>query len=197
MIDLRKTVFARSAASKKDFPADGKKQIVFAGRSNVGKSSTINALVGKRNFAKVSSRPGKTVYVNLFDADGAFWLIDLPGYGYAQTSEAEKRRFSTLINEYFDSQSSVISKLYIIVDIRHKPTDDDILMIDFARRMNISFAVIANKSDKIKSSSVNDQVKLIADVLKLDKEVPVFVFSAEKPVNRDVIVSDMIKSIDV
>ncbi len=196
MIYFNKSSFVKSAAERKDFPADSKRHIVFAGRSNVGKSSTINAIVGKHNFARVSSKPGKTVYVNFFDVDGAFWLADLPGYGYAKTSETEKRRFSALINDYFDSESQKIAKLFIIVDIRHEPTSDDIIMLDFARRMGIKTSVIANKADKIKKTEIAGKLEIVSSTLRLDKKEPLFFFSAEKPLNKDKIVNDIIKALN-
>ena len=195
MITFTKTVFVKSAAKTSDFPRDELKHIVLAGRSNVGKSSAINSLVCRKNFARVSATPGKTVFVNFFKVDEAFWLVDLPGYGFAKTSEAERKRFSSLIDEYFKTQKNKIATLYLLVDARHKPTADDVAMLDYAKAEGIKTTVIASKSDKLKKNEIDPSLLLIKETLSFKSTDTIIPFSAEKNFNRDLFISDIIKAV--
>lgn len=179
-MDFRKTVFVRSAASQRDFPRDGLRRVVFAGRSNVGKSSTINRIVGKKGFARVSSVPGKTVFVNLFQVEGKGWLVDLPGYGYSKTSKEERERYSRLIEDYFAADRENISRIYLIVDARHKPTADDVTMCDWFKGTGCPVIVVANKLDKLKKSEIEPNLALIRQTLTLPEDALLIPFSAEK-----------------
>ena len=194
MLDFRKTEFVRSAASGKDFPKDANPRVVFAGRSNVGKSSTLNALVDHKNFAKVSSVPGKTIFVNLFRTCGSLWLVDLPGYGYAKRSQSEQERFSKLIEGYFAADRENIARLYIIVDLRHAPTKDDCQMAEWARYYQVPFTVIGNKLDKLRPSQIEPAVQLARETLGLQDEV-LIPFSAEKKTGRDLLIGDILNAI--
>ena len=191
-MNLNKTVFVRSAASAKDFPSDAQKRFVFVGRSNVGKSSTINSIVGKKGFAKVSSMPGKTVYVNLFNVEDKAWIIDLPGYGYSKTSKVERERYSKLIDDYFARDMANISRIYVILDIRHKPTADDQMMVEWIRAYDLPMTIVANKLDKLKKSQVEPALALIRETLQLDESVKLIPYSAEKNEGRDALISDML-----
>ncbi len=194
-MNINKTVFIKSVASQRDFPKDLKKQILFAGKSNVGKSSTINALVGRKNFARVSAKPGKTVFVNLFDVDKSFWLVDLPGYGFSLTSEAERQRYSKLIDDYFADQSCKVARLYIIVDARHEPTNNDCNMVTYARECNLPMTIIANKIDKLKPSQIQPSIDLIRETLELTDEDLIIPFSAEKGTNKGLIIDDIKRAV--
>ncbi|MBO5973835.1 MAG: YihA family ribosome biogenesis GTP-binding protein [Clostridia bacterium] len=194
-MNINKTVFVKSVASQRDFPKDLKKQILFAGKSNVGKSSTINALVGRKNFARVSAKPGKTVFVNLFDVDKSFWLVDLPGYGFSLTSEAERQRYSKLIDDYFADQSCKVARLYIIVDARHEPTNNDCNMVTYARECNLPMTIIANKIDKLKPSQIQPSIDLIRETLELTEEDLIIPFSAEKGTNKGLIIEDIKRAV--
>ena len=187
-MDFRKTVFVRSAASQRDFPRDGLRRVVFAGRSNVGKSSTINRIVGKKGFARVSSVPGKTVFVNLFQVEGKGWLVDLPGYGYSKTSKEERERYSRLIEDYFAADRENISRIYLIVDARHKPTADDVTMCDWFKGTGCPVIVVANKLDKLKKSQVEPALELIRETLELTEKDILLPFSAEKGDGRDALI---------
>ncbi len=191
-MNLNKTKFIRSAASPKDFPTGDAKRFVFVGRSNVGKSSTINCLVGKKGFAKVSSMPGKTVFVNMFNVEDKAWIIDLPGYGYSKTSKDERARYSALIDKYFECDMENISRIYVIVDIRHKPTADDQTMVEWIRAYNLPMTIVANKLDKLKKSQIQPALDLIRETLLLDEDTPLIPFSADKGDGRDLLVADML-----
>lgn len=192
-MNFSKAEFVRSAASAKDFPRDQMPRVLFAGRSNVGKSSTINTLLQRKNFARVSASPGKTVYVNLFSVDQALWFVDLPGYGYAKVSHKEKERFSQLIEEYMHADRENVGRAYLIVDARHAPTGDDVIMADWFRAHNVPMAVIANKCDKLKKSEIEPNMARIRQVLSLDEDAPLFPFSAEKATGREEVRRDILK----
>ena len=193
-MNFQKVDFLISAASPKDFPKTRLPEIAFAGKSNVGKSSTINAVVGKKGFARVSSVPGKTVFVNLFRTCDKLWLVDLPGYGYAKRSQAEQERFSKLIEGYFAADRENIARLYIIVDLRHAPTMDDCQMADWARYYQVPFTVIGNKLDKLRPSQIEPAVQLARETLGLQDEV-LIPFSAEKKTGRDLLITDILNAI--
>ena len=179
MINLQMAEFVRSAAKKEDFPRDGLPQIVFSGRSNVGKSSVINRLLGRKNFARVGSAPGKTTHINYFKIDGKFYLVDLPGYGYAKVSLAEKQRWGRLMEEWF-ADNSLMTLGLMIVDSRHKPTADDCTMAQWFKNSGKPFAVVANKLDKLRKSDIEPNLARIRETLELDDDVKVIPFSAEK-----------------
>ncbi|MEA4921314.1 MAG: ribosome biogenesis GTP-binding protein YihA/YsxC [Clostridiaceae bacterium] len=191
-MNFNKTVFIRSAASIKDFPKDEQKRFVFVGRSNVGKSSTINRIVGKKGFARISSMPGKTVFVNLFNVEDKAWIVDLPGYGYSKTSKDERERYSKLIDDYFACDMDKISRIYVILDIRHKPTADDQTMFEWIRAYDLPVTIVANKLDKLKSSQVQPALDLIRETLSLDANTRLIPFSAERGDGRDALISDML-----
>ena len=171
--------FVRSAAKPTDFPRDGLPQIVFAGRSNVGKSSAINRLLNRKNFARVGSAPGKTTHINYFLIDKKLYLVDLPGYGYAKVSKEERDRWGKLIEAWFaDTGRMALGAL--IVDARHKPTADDCTMADVFLNSGKPFAVVANKLDKLKKNEIEGNLLQIKETLDLPESVSVIPFSAEK-----------------
>ena len=178
-VNLQKAEFVLSAAAPKDFIQDGLPQVAFAGRSNVGKSSAINRLLGRKNFARVGAAPGKTVHINYFRIDKTFYLVDLPGYGYAKVSQAEKARWGRLMEEWF-ADSSLMTLGLQIVDARHKPTADDCTMAAFFKNSGRPFAVVANKLDKLRKSDIEPNLARIRETLELDKSVRLIPFSAEK-----------------
>ena len=179
MIHLQNAEFVRSAAKKEDFPRDGLPQIVFSGRSNVGKSSVINRILNRKNFARVGNAPGKTSHINYFRIDGKFYLVDLPGYGYAKVSQAEKARWARLIQSWFDDPG-LMTLGCMLVDARHKPTADDCTMAEFFKNSGRPFAVVANKLDKLRKSDIEPNLARIRETLELDEPVKLIPFSAEK-----------------
>ena len=188
-LNFNKPEFVRSAAKKEDFPRDGLPQIVFSGRSNVGKSSVINRLLGRKNFARVGSAPGKTTHINYFRIDGKAYLVDLPGYGYAKVSQAEKARWARLMESYFQSESEVLTAGVLIVDIRHQPTANDLTMHQWFRQSGCPEIVVANKLDKLKKSQVEPALQLIRETLELGEEDVLLPFSAEKGTGKEELIS--------
>ncbi|MCI9424154.1 MAG: YihA family ribosome biogenesis GTP-binding protein [Flavonifractor sp.] len=178
-VNLQKAEFVRSAAKAGDFPRDGLPQVAFAGRSNVGKSSVINRLLNRKNFARVGAAPGKTTHINYFLIDGKFYLVDLPGYGYAKVSKAEKERWGRLMEEWF-ADNGLMTLGIMLVDARHKPTADDCTMAQWFKASGRPFAVAANKLDKLRKSDIVPNLARIRETLELDESVTVVPFSAEK-----------------
>ena len=153
--------------------------IAFAGRSNVGKSSVINRLLNRKQFAKVGATPGKTVHVNYFQIDRKLYFIDLPGYGFAKVSQSEKDRWAELMENFFSDPMAYDSGV-LIVDARHKPTADDVRMADYFRDTGKHFLVVANKLDKLKKSEIEPSLQIIRDTLQLGGNNILIPFSAEK-----------------
>ena len=182
-MNIQNTEFVISAAKKADFPRDQLPQVVFAGRSNVGKSSVINCLLGRKNFARVGNSPGKTTHINYFRVDNQLYLVDLPGYGYAKVSQAERARWGRLIEQWFQDPSLMTLGIQI-VDARHKPTADDCTMIECFKQSGKPFIVVANKLDKLKKSEIEPNLLQIRSTLQLDDPVKVIPFSAEKKIGR-------------
>lgn len=192
-LNLNNAQFVRSAAGPKDFPRDRLPQVVFAGRSNVGKSSVINRLLNRKNLAKVGSAPGKTTHINYFLIDERLYLVDLPGYGYARVSQAEKARWGRLIESWF-ADTQLMTLGVSIVDARHKPTADDRTMAEWFKGSGKPFVVVANKLDKLKKSEVEPNLALIRQTLELGPEVELVPFSAEKGDGRQRLL-DIIQSL--
>ncbi|MCI8915374.1 MAG: YihA family ribosome biogenesis GTP-binding protein [Oscillospiraceae bacterium] len=187
--------FVRSAAKPSDFPRDGLPQVVFAGRSNVGKSSVINRLLNRKNFARVGSAPGKTTHINYFSIDQKLYLVDLPGYGYAKVSKQERDRWGRLIEAWFaDTQRMALGML--IVDARHKPTADDCTMAQVFLDSGRPFLVVANKLDKLKKSEIQGNAQLIRDTLSLPEAVPLILFSAEKGEGKAELLGQILKHLE-
>ena len=184
MINLQMAEFVRSAAKKEDFPRDGLPQIVFSGRSNVGKSSVINRLLGRKNFARVGSAPGKTTHINYFRIDGKFYLVDLPGYGYAKVSNEIKAKWGKMIERYLHG-SKQLRAVFLLIDIRHDPSANDKTMYDWVVHQGFEPIIIATKLDKIKRSQVQKQIKAIKEGLNLLPGTKVIPFSAETKQGRD------------
>ena len=182
-MNLNNVEFLISAAAPKDFPAVRMPEIAFAGKSNVGKSSVINRILQRKNFARVGEKPGKTVHVNYFLVDKACYFVDLPGYGYAQVSQKEKERWGKLMENYFAAQR--IDLGILIVDSRHPPTNNDITMAGWFLDSGCPFVVVANKLDKLKKSEIEPNLQTIREDLDLPDECPVIPFSAEKGTGRE------------
>lgn len=186
-MNLHNVEFLISAASNRDFPKTRLPEIAFAGKSNVGKSSVINRILQRKNFARVGEKPGKTIHVNYFTIDKTCYFVDLPGYGFAKVSQAEKDRWAKLMESYFAANR--IDLGIMIVDARHAPTNNDITMAKWFLDGDCPFVVVANKLDKLKKSEIAPNLETIRQDLELPEECPVIPFSAEKGTGRDELVS--------
>ncbi len=193
MMNLQKVEFIRSAAQPNSFPRDGLPQIAFAGKSNVGKSSVLNCVLQRKNFARVGQKPGKTIHINYFRIDDKAYFVDLPGYGYAQVAASEKERWGKLMESYF-AMPEMITLGVMIVDARHKPTQLDCVMADLFRSTGSPFLVVANKLDKLKKSEIEPNMACIRETLCLSDDVPLIPFSAEKGTGRDLLVSEIFRA---
>ena len=188
-LNVNKTEFAKSAASREQFIQSSVPCVAFAGKSNVGKSSVINRLLNRKNFARVGSEPGKTVHVNYFLIDGKLYLVDLPGYGYAKVSRSERERWGRLMEDFF--AAGLFRLGVMIVDARHKPTADDITMAQWFKDSGCPLVVVANKLDKLKKSEIEPNLALIRATLTLPDDVRIIPFSAEKGQGRDELMNEL------
>ena len=194
-MNLQKVEFLKSAARPNDFIADGRPQIAFAGKSNVGKSSVLNCVLQRKNFARVGQKPGKTIHINYFEVDGQTYFVDLPGYGYAQVAASEKERWGKLMEAYF-ARAEDITLGVMIVDARHEPTKLDCVMAELFQSTGRPFVVVANKLDKLKKSEITPNMDRIRATLKLSEETPLIPFSAEKGSGRAELVSAILRAVE-
>lgn len=192
-MNFQNVEFLISAASTGDFPKNRLPEIAFAGKSNVGKSSVINRLLQRKNFARVGDKPGKTVHVNYFVIDRKCYLVDLPGYGFAKVSQQEKDRWGRLMEDYFAAQR--INLGVLIVDYRHPPTNNDITMANWFLDSGCPFVVVANKMDKLKKSELKPNLEVIRRDLGLPDSCPVIPFSAEKGDGREELVRQILSAV--
>lgn len=189
-MNLQKAEFVISVADLNKVPLDGLPQIVFSGKSNVGKSSVINRVLQRKNFARVGESPGKTTHINFFRIDSKAYFVDLPGYGYAKVPKTEKERWAKLMEAYF-AHPDWISLGILIVDARHKPTENDVTMANYFKASGRPFLVVANKLDKLKKSELEPNMALIRQTLALDETTKLIPFSAEKGTGRDELVREI------
>ena len=191
-MNLHNAEFIRSVTAVADCPRDGLPQIAFAGKSNVGKSSVINKLLLRKNFARVGEAPGKTTHINFFRIDNKIYLVDLPGYGYAKVSMKEKERWGRLMEAYFAAEDTIDYGV-MLVDARHKPTANDVIMADYFKASGKPFAVVANKLDKLKKSEIEPNLDCIRQTLMLPEDVPLIPFSAESGLGREALLGIILK----
>ena len=193
-LNVNKAEFIKSAASPKQFIQSSIPSVVFAGKSNVGKSSVINRMLNRKNFARVGASPGKTIHVNYFFIDQKIYFVDLPGYGYAKVSQAERDRWGKLMEDFF-ATPGLIDLGVMIVDARHKPTADDVTMAEWFKSSGCRLVVVANKLDKLKKSEIEPNMQQIRDTLTLPDEVLLIPFSAEKGQGRELLLAEIVKLI--
>ena len=190
-LNVNKAEFIKSAANPAGFIRSELPNIVFSGKSNVGKSSVINRLLNRKNFARVGQSPGKTIHVNYFLIDKKAYFVDLPGYGYAKVSRSEKERWGKLMEQFFASEG-LITLGVMIVDARHKPTADDVTMAQWFKSSGCPMVVVANKCDKLKKSEIEPNMALIRETLELNEDTVLIPFSAEKGNGKDALMSEIL-----
>lgn len=180
-----------SAVRRSQYPDDGLPEFMLVGRSNVGKSSFINTLVNRKSIARISSRPGKTQTLNFYLVNQNFFLVDVPGYGYAAVDKKTQEKFGKMIEEYLEKRTE-LKRVYMLVDFRHKPTEDDVLMYNFLKYYNIPVTVVATKVDKVGSSKMDKNKKIILDTLDLVMGDDLVLFSSVTKLGRE----DVLKRIE-
>lgn len=190
-LNVNKAEFIKSAANPAGFIRSELPNIVFSGKSNVGKSSVINRLLNRKNFARVGQSPGKTIHVNYFLIDKKAYFVDLPGYGYAKVSRSEKERWGKLMEQFFAAEG-LITLGVMIVDSRHKPTADDVTMAQWFKSSGCPMVVVANKCDKLKKSEIEPNMALIRETLELNEDTMLIPFSAEKGNGKDALMSEIL-----
>ncbi|MFJ8512551.1 ribosome biogenesis GTP-binding protein YihA/YsxC [Lysinibacillus xylanilyticus] len=168
-----------SAVRPDQYPEDGLPEFALAGRSNVGKSSFINRMIGRKALARISSKPGKTQTLNFYKIEEQLFFVDVPGYGYAKVSKTEREAWGKMIERYFTGRNE-LKAVVQIVDLRHPPTADDRMMYDFLKHYNIPVIVIATKADKIPKGKWDKHKKVVKETLDMEKNDPLIVFSSEK-----------------
>ena len=184
-----KTVELKSIAVRtSQYPEDNLPEFLLVGRSNVGKSSFINTLIERKNYAHTSSKPGKTTTLNFYEVNKEFYIVDVPGYGYALGGKDKQRKFGMMIEEYLKTRATM-KKVFLLVDYRHKPTEDDCLMYNFLNYYNIDVEVIATKYDKVNKSVRIKQDKVITETLKLPDDKPFIPFSTVTKKGKDEVYS--------
>lgn len=176
---IKQAEFLKSAVDKASLPPEDRLEFMFCGRSNVGKSSFINMLCNNHKLARTSSNPGKTQTLNFFEINREFYFVDVPGYGYARVSKSIKENFGKMIEEYVTTRKA-LKMVFLLVDFRHKPTEDDILMFNFLKYHNLPVTVIATKSDKIKNSERKKCKETILEALNLGENDRLIITSSEK-----------------
>ncbi len=165
-------------------PENSRPEVAFAGKSNVGKSSLINALMNRKSLARTSSQPGKTQTINFYNVNDSIYFVDLPGYGYAQASEHVKAQWGRMIENYL-YQSKQLKAVFLLIDIRHKPSGNDCMMYDWIRNHGFRPIIIATKQDKINRSQLQKQIKLIRETLQVEEDTIIIPFSASTKQGRE------------
>jgi len=176
--------FVTSAVRKSQYPIDKKIEFLLVGRSNVGKSSVINALINRKNLARTSSIPGKTQTLNFYLINNDFYFVDVPGYGFAKVSKKLKNKFGEMIEDYLKEREN-LKMVFMIIDIRHKPTEDDILMYNYLKYYNIPVTIIATKADKISKNNYDKSKKIVKESLKIDNDTNIILFSSHTKQGKD------------
>lgn len=195
-MEISEAVLLTSAPSKKEWPVSELPELVLAGRSNVGKSSFINALCRRKKLAYVGNTPGKTRLLNFFQLNQQFVFVDVPGYGYANISKAQLQRFGDMMEDYFKDRVQK-KGVVLLIDARHLPSEDDHLMLDFVRYYNMPLIIIATKTDKVAPTRLAHQLAKIRADLCLQPSEPLFPFSATNPTNKDEIWASMISVLGI
>jgi GTP-binding protein len=193
-MEIKQSEFITSAVKPEQYPDDGRIEIAFVGRSNVGKSSLINTLTNRRKLVKVSGTPGKTRLINFFLINNSFYFVDLPGYGYAKVSKSEKATWGKMMEQYLINRPQ-LKKVALLVDSRHKPTEDDLLMYNWIKHYGYEVVVVATKKDKLTKNEIQRSIKVIRETLNLDKTQEIMFFSSLKKEGKEQLLEEVFKDI--
>jgi len=185
-INIHNTSFTISAVNENQFPKDNLPEIVFVGRSNVGKSSILNALLNRKNLAYVGSTPGKTQQINFFNIDDKLYFVDLPGYSFSVMGKEKASKISRTIDLYLKKRENIVL-VVMLVDIRHKPSNDDKLMYEYLINSDLNFVIVPTKADKLPITKIPDYCKIIQDELNAPEEIDIIPISSTKKNNLDTI----------
>ena len=177
-----------SAVRQSQYPTDNKPEFLLVGRSNVGKSSFINSIIERRNYARTSSKPGKTQTLNFYNVNNDFYLVDVPGFGYASVSKERQQKFGMMIEEYLTNREN-LKEVFLLIDFRHKPTNDDLLMYNFLKYYDLSVTIILTKVDKIGRTLREKQLQLIKDTLNIKEEDKYILFSSTTKLGKNDVTS--------
>lgn len=194
-INITKTDLKITAGLPSQFPADRKPQIAFSGRSNVGKSSLMNVLIGRKSLARVSASPGKTITVNFYEVDKAFYLVDLPGYGYARRTASEQAKWSKLVDGYFTEGGERVTAVAQLIDLKVGATRDDLMMLDFLRGAQIPFFVVATKADKPNKTERAAMLEKLRGLPVLEG-ITILPFSAQSGEGKEAVIAEIMKALD-
>ncbi|HAG43326.1 MAG TPA: YihA family ribosome biogenesis GTP-binding protein [Clostridium sp.] len=195
-MEIKQSEFTISAVKPEQYPTDNRVEFAFVGRSNVGKSSLINTLTNRRKLVKVSGTPGKTRLINFFIINNEFYFVDLPGYGYAKVSKSEKATWGQMMEKYLVNRPQ-LKKVVLLVDSRHKPTNDDISMYEWIKHYGYGVVVVATKKDKLTKNELFKSKKLIRETLKMDKDEPLLFFSSLKKEGKEDLLEELFKGIEI
>jgi GTP-binding protein len=194
MIRIKNAEFVTSAVRMNQYPVTGHPEVAFVGRSNVGKSTIINTLTNRRKLAKVSNTPGRTRLVNFFLINGQAMLVDLPGYGYAKISKTDKAAWGKIIEDYIVNSPN-LRRFVLLVDSRHKPTQDDIDMMNYLRYYEKDVVVIGTKLDKLKRNDIKKSEKLIRETLQMETDEPLYLYSSTSKENLQQVIDLVFKDL--
>ncbi|HHV29068.1 MAG TPA: YihA family ribosome biogenesis GTP-binding protein [Clostridium sp.] len=183
-LNLNNARYEITAVKPDQYPKNDIPEVTFVGRSNVGKSSLINAMLNRKNLARVAATPGKTRLINFYNIDDQLYFVDLPGYGFAKVSKSMKASWKDVIETYL-SERKQLRKIFLLVDIRHSPTSDDILMHEWLKSMERSYVIVATKLDKVPRSKIKERISDIRSTLKLEEHIKIIPFSSETKQGRD------------
>lgn len=195
-MEIKQAEFTTSAVKPGQYPEDGRVEIAFVGRSNVGKSSLINTVTNRRKLVKVSQTPGKTRLINFFIINNQFYFVDLPGYGYAKVSKSEQAKWGGMMEQYLINRPQ-LKKVALLVDCRHKPTGDDVMMYEWIKHYGYQVIVVATKKDKLNKNELQRSAKVIKETLKLNPEDNLVFFSSLKKEGKEELLNEMFKDIEL
>lgn len=194
-MNINKVELTISAVRKSQYPQDEKPEFLLVGRSNVGKSSFINTLINRKNFARTSSKPGKTQTLNFYAINDEFYIVDAPGYGFASVSKNLKNKFGLIMEDYLEARE-YLKNVFMLIDFRHKPTKDDLMMYTYLRHYNIPVTIVATKVDKISKNKIDKYKKVLKETLNINDDNSIILFSTITKMGKNEVLEKILSSIN-